>query len=107
VDYCYKVGTAGYKIIYRPESVAIHYESQSAPQRFTYEDANFAKLVSKWSGKIPLAIRLLAEGKRDVLRPFKRYSSLLREQTYQFHCSITNSLAPVKIPLLRVAWREP
>ncbi len=78
VDYCYKVGTAGYKIIYRPESVAIHYESQSGPQRFTYEDANFAQLVSKWSGKIPIDIRLLAEGKRDVLRPFKKYSSPAR-----------------------------
>lgn len=73
VDYCYKVGTAGYKIIYRPESVAIHYESQSGPERFTYEDANFAKLVSKWKGKIPLDIRRWTEGKRDFLRPFKRY----------------------------------
>lgn len=73
VDYCYKVGTAGHKIVYRPESVAIHYESQSGSERCVSDVENFAKLVAKWHGKIPVDIRRWGVRKRDFLRPFKNY----------------------------------
>ena len=73
VDYCYKVGTAGHKIVYRPESVAIHYESQSGSERCVSDVENFAKLVAKWHGKIPVDIRRWGVGKRDFLRPHKDY----------------------------------
>jgi GT2 family glycosyltransferase len=73
VDYCYKVGAAGFKVVYRPESVAIHYESQSGPERFAYESANLKKLISRWQGRVPLDIRRLREGKVEFLRPFRSY----------------------------------
>lgn len=52
VDFCLKVGQAGYGIYYQPESVVIHYESQSGNERHVHEDANLQLLQERWVGKI-------------------------------------------------------
>ncbi|MFQ5708118.1 MAG: glycosyltransferase [bacterium] len=80
VDYCYKVGACGYKIVYRPESVAIHHESKSGTERFAYEDTNFQLLVSRWRGKAPIDIRRFGVGRKEFLRPFKTYLGPKKKQ---------------------------
>ncbi len=52
VDFCFKVGQAGYVIYYQPESVVIHYESQSGKERHVREDDNLQLLQERWTGKI-------------------------------------------------------
>ncbi|HFB52652.1 MAG TPA: glycosyltransferase, partial [Anaerolineae bacterium] len=52
VDFCFKVGQAGYDIYYQPESVVIHYESQSGAERHLREDDNLQLLQKRWREKI-------------------------------------------------------
>ena len=73
VDYCYKVGAAGYKIVYEPKSVVIHYESQSGPERFADNAPNFDMLVSRWQDKVPPDVRRWGTGHHETLRPYKTY----------------------------------
>lgn len=73
VDYCYKIRAAGFKIVYQPKSVAIHYESKSGSERFVKNKENHKLLVSRWKGKIPLDIRRLKDGRTETLRPFRNY----------------------------------
>lgn len=75
VDYCYKVGAAGYKIVYQPTSVAIHYESQSGSERFSHNLENFNILVAGWKDKVPVDVIRWGNGKHDIIRPFKNYKS--------------------------------
>lgn len=73
VDYCYKIGVAGYKIVYRPDSVAIHFESQSGPERFSQENKNFQKLVRRWKGKVPIDVLWWGKDNHEIVRSFKTY----------------------------------
>lgn len=52
VDLCFKVHQAGYRIIYQPESVVIHYESRSGSERWASENENLQRLQQRWTGKI-------------------------------------------------------
>ncbi len=52
VDFCFKIKQAGYEIYYQPESVVIHYESQSGAERHSQEDENLQLLQNRWQGKI-------------------------------------------------------
>ena len=79
VDYCYKVGAAGYKIVYEPKSVAIHYESQSGPERFVNNRENFNILVSRWRHKVPPDVRRWETGNNKTLRPFKTYQKAMQD----------------------------
>ncbi len=51
VDLCFKVGESGYKILYNPLSVVIHYESKTEG-RFYNVEQNIKLLHQKWEGKI-------------------------------------------------------
>ena len=48
IDLCMKIAEKGAKLIYQPECVVIHHESQSGGERFSKEDANKTILQNKW-----------------------------------------------------------
>ncbi|MRR53110.1 MAG: glycosyltransferase [Deltaproteobacteria bacterium] len=52
VDLCFKLRELGYLIVYTPESVVIHHESKSGPERFAKAGQNIDLLHKKWRGKI-------------------------------------------------------
>lgn len=52
VDLCFKLGEAGYKMVYQPASVVVHHESQSGQERFAKVNHNIERLHKKWLGKI-------------------------------------------------------
>ncbi len=52
LDFCFKLQLKGWKLVYQPESVVIHYESQSGEERFAKLSENISRLHSKWLGKI-------------------------------------------------------
>jgi GT2 family glycosyltransferase/tetratricopeptide (TPR) repeat protein len=61
VDFCFKLLDAGFDIFFQPESVVIHYESQSGEQRFVHETDNLRTLNHRWGNKITCEF-LLREG---------------------------------------------
>ena len=52
VDLCLKLGEAGWLLVYRPESVVVHHESQSGEERWSRWDANVARLNERWRDRI-------------------------------------------------------
>ena len=52
VDLCLKLEQAGWRLVYRPESVVVHHESQSGPERFVKNDRNTALLSVRWRDRI-------------------------------------------------------
>lgn len=48
VDLCLKVGQRGFKVVYRPESLIYHYESQSGPERWSQTQQNIEKFNQVW-----------------------------------------------------------
>jgi len=62
VDLCFKLRTAGWKLVYQPSSVLLHFESQSGPERFRHAVQNIDRLHSKWLGKIKPDLIINANG---------------------------------------------
>ncbi len=52
VDLCFKLQQEGGVLVYQPQSVVIHHESQSGPERFRQVAHNIQRLHKKWLGKI-------------------------------------------------------
>lgn len=52
VDLCFKLQMEDWKLVYQPQSVVIHHESQSGPERFSKVDENVARLQERWRGRI-------------------------------------------------------
>lgn len=52
VDLCFKLHEQGWVCVYEPESVLLHFESQSGPERFRCVTKNVQRLHQKWIGKI-------------------------------------------------------
>lgn len=52
VDLCFKLGRKGWQLVYQPQSVVIHYESKSGPERFSRVAGNVERLHRTWLGKI-------------------------------------------------------
>ncbi len=50
VDLCLKAGQLGWKVVYRPESVIYHYESQSGPERWAQTQRNVERFNARWKG---------------------------------------------------------
>lgn len=63
VDLCFKLRENGGILIYQPESVVIHHESQSGPERFSKVSHNIDRLHKKWIGKIKPDIIIEKNGK--------------------------------------------
>jgi len=52
VDLCFKILEAGFEIYFQPQSVIIHHESQSGPERWRRAKENQELLNRKWAGVI-------------------------------------------------------
>jgi len=52
VDLCLSLDAAGWKLVYQPESVVVHYESQSGEERFRRLDANVRRLNERWRDRV-------------------------------------------------------
>ena len=52
IDLCFRIQKAGFGLVYQPNSVALHYESQSGPERWSSVKQNIRRLHQKWLGKI-------------------------------------------------------
>ncbi len=48
VDLCLRVREAGYRIVYVPDSIVIHHESASGPERWSHVRENVARLQKRW-----------------------------------------------------------
>lgn len=48
VDLCFRIQAANRLLVYQPESVLTHFESQSGPERFRQARQNIARLHGKW-----------------------------------------------------------
>ncbi len=62
VDLCFKLQERGWRLVYEPQSVIIHYESQSGPERFRRESANLDRLRATWAGKVAPDAILQSDG---------------------------------------------
>ncbi|MHC1698303.1 MAG: glycosyltransferase [Geobacteraceae bacterium] len=62
IDLCFKLGTLGYLRVYTPESVLIHHESKSGPERFLKAGQNICLLHEKWLNNINPDFILTEEG---------------------------------------------
>lgn len=51
VDLCLRLGARGGLVVYRPESVVVHHESQSGPERWAKVDDNVRLLGERWLGR--------------------------------------------------------
>ncbi len=51
VDFCLRVRQAGWRVVYTPRSVLIHYES-ATEGRHRYNMQNLQRLNSRWQGKV-------------------------------------------------------
>ncbi|HPF71594.1 MAG TPA: glycosyltransferase, partial [Candidatus Krumholzibacteria bacterium] len=52
VDFCLRLGARGQLVVYRPECVVVHHESQSGPQRWSRVGDNVRLLGERWLGKV-------------------------------------------------------
>jgi len=51
VDLCLKAGEKGWKVVYRPESEIIHFESQSGQERWSKLQPNIERFNAIWKGR--------------------------------------------------------
>ncbi|MGE5406732.1 MAG: glycosyltransferase [Methanosarcina sp.] len=66
IDLCFKLREKGWKLVYQPQSVVIHYESQSGPERFSKVSKNIERLHKKWLGKIKPDFIIEKDGKASA-----------------------------------------
>lgn len=76
IDLCFKLREKGYKLVYQPNSIVYHHESQSGPERFTKVNNNIKLLHQKWLNKIIPDFEISKDGKIEQNFPsqIKPYS---------------------------------
>ena len=52
VDLCLTMSEQGWNLVYQPESLVVHYESQSGDERWTHVQSNIDRLNSRWYNKV-------------------------------------------------------
>jgi len=62
VDLCFKLQEKGWRLVYQPESVALHHESKSGDERFKKTKENIDLLHKKWIRKITPDIIIAQDG---------------------------------------------
>lgn len=62
VDLCLKLHVRGWRLVYEPQSVVIHKESQSGPERFRRESDNLTRLRGIWSKTISVDVEIRPDG---------------------------------------------
>jgi len=63
VDLCVRFGERGWAAVYEPQSVVVHHESQSGPERFKAAQQNIRRLHQKWLGKVAYDVVIEADGR--------------------------------------------
>ncbi|TVM00934.1 MAG: hypothetical protein CV087_11655 [Candidatus Brocadia sp. WS118] len=71
VDLCFKLQEKGWNLVYQPESVLIHHESKSGPERFSKVSENIARLHSKWIDKMKPDIIIKKDGSTVITENHK------------------------------------
>jgi GT2 family glycosyltransferase len=74
VDFCLALGERGWLCVYEPQSVLVHHESQSGPERFRKAGDNVRRLHEKWRSRVRVNCILHDNGEtepvcRDSIRP--------------------------------------
>ncbi|WP_223920853.1 glycosyltransferase [Geobacter sp. AOG2] len=89
VDLCFKLGRHGWQLVYQPQSVVIHHESKSGPERFSRVAGNIELLHRTWLGRITPDMVIRADGRveqtgsaigpygAEVARPAPRVSIVI------------------------------
>jgi GT2 family glycosyltransferase len=54
VDYCFKIRERGLRIVYEPDAMLFHFESQSGSQRFRRTQANVQRLSDRWRSRVEI-----------------------------------------------------
>ena len=62
VDLCLKLHVRGWRLVYEPQSLVIHKESQSGPERFRRESDNLSRLRQIWGQSISVDVEMRADG---------------------------------------------
>jgi len=62
VDLCLKLHVRGWRLVYEPQSLVIHKESQSGPERFRRESDNLSRLREIWGQSISVDVEMRADG---------------------------------------------
>ncbi len=71
VDFCFKLGQKGKKLVYQPFAEVVHYESKSGPERFAHMEANKKILHQKWLALVQPDNVVTKEGKNRFIEPLK------------------------------------
>ena len=66
VELCLSLGAAGWRVVYRPDSCAVHHESASGPERFAKVSDNRRRLHGRWAARVVVETR--AGGAREADR---------------------------------------
>lgn len=66
VDICFKFQEQNWLLVYEPESVVIHFESQSGVERFKKVQSNIERLHQKWLDKIIPDIVIYENGESKI-----------------------------------------
>lgn len=54
VDYCLRLGTHGLRVVYEPDALVTHFESQSGAHRFRQAWVNTLRLAQRWNGRVEI-----------------------------------------------------
>lgn len=90
VDLCFRLAREGYKLVYQPHSVVIHYESQSGEERWKKVKQNINRLHQKWLGKVQPDLIVEKDGQKQItaesgVRPHHMLQPVLKPETQEEH----------------------
>lgn len=57
VDLCLSLGAAGWRVVYRPDSCAVHHNSAPGPERFAKVSDNRRRLHERWADRVLVETR--------------------------------------------------
>jgi len=88
VDLCFRIAREGYKLVYQPESVVLHYESQSGEERWKKVNQNIKRLHQKWLGTIQPDLIVDKDGQSHIteqsgIRPYHMLQNVLSRKAQE------------------------